>query len=179
MQTKKTSNLSLDITKDSLGYYSTVLSDERKNPKQKKIVVKKALSYLEGIENSPEKREALLFIITFQVLNQEYYRFDYVYKSLLENSILSKDSLNIANAYRFKASYLKNNTVFDSAFYFYGKSEKIYSKINDLENLGNVLLNKSVTQYFANDFLKADLTAVKAYNILKNQDDKYKIYLIR
>ncbi|MEK8178909.1 sensor histidine kinase [Flavobacterium buctense] len=174
---KKTTNLGLNKTKDSLSYFSKELSDDRKNLEQKKQVVKKTLSYIEDKENSLEKREVLLSIISFQVLNQEYYKFDYVYKSLLENSILSNDSLNIANAYRFKASYLKNNIVFDSAFYFYGKSEKIYSKINDQENLGNVLLNKSVTQYFANDFLKADLTAIKAYNILKKQDDKYKIYL--
>ncbi|MDI9255990.1 tetratricopeptide repeat-containing sensor histidine kinase [Flavobacterium sedimenticola] len=174
---KKSSNPESN-TNDSLVYYSRILSNDKKSFELKSETSKKAILFAEKKENSKAKREALLSVITFQVLNQDYFRFDFAYKTLLENSIAANDSVNIANAYRFKASYLKNNAVYDSAFYFYGKSEKIFKNLNDEENLGNILLNKSVTQYFANDFLKADLTATKAYNILKNQDDKYKIYVI-
>ncbi|MGL2962522.1 tetratricopeptide repeat protein [Flavobacterium sp. RSB2_4_14] len=158
--------------------YSKLLSDDKKSFELKTAASKKTIELAEKKENSQAKRDALLNVITFQVLNQDYYRFDYAYKTLLENAISAKDSLNIANAYRYKASYLKNNAVYDSAFYFYGKSEELYKNLNDDEGYGNVLLNKSTTQYFANDFLRADVTGVRAYNILKNLDDKYKIYII-
>lgn len=175
---KKTTTSEPINTIDSLVYYSRILSDDKKSFEIKTEASKKAIQLAEKKENNKDKREALLNAITFQVLNQDYFRFDFAYKTLLENSIAANDSVNIANAYRFKASYLKNNSVYDSAFYYYGKSEKIFKNLKDEENLGNILLNKSVTQYFANDFLKADVTATKAYNILKNLDDKYKIYVI-
>lgn len=175
---KKKSDSATKKTNDSLGYYNKLLSDDKKSFELKTVASKKAIELAEKSANSQSKRDALLNIISFQVLNQDYYRFNYAYKSLLEDAIASKDSLNIANAYRFKASYLKNNAVYDSAFYFYGKSEKIFKNLNDQENLGNVLLNKSVTQFYANDFLRADVTATNAYSILKNLDDKYKIYVI-
>jgi signal transduction histidine kinase len=174
---KKQSESAITKTNDSLIYYSKILADDKKSFELKTVASKKAIELAEKKENNQSKRDALLNVITFQVLNQDYYRFDYAYKTLLENAIIAKDSLNIANAYRFKASYLKNNAVYDSAFYFYGKSEKIFKNLNDEENLGNVLLNKSATQYFANDFLRADVTGARAYNILKNLDDKYRIYL--
>ncbi|MEM0541634.1 tetratricopeptide repeat protein [Flavobacterium sp. j3] len=163
---------------DSLNYYSKILSDDKKSYQEKVIASKKAVELSKTKKNSQAKREALVNVITFQVINQDYYRFDFTYKTLLQDAITANDSINIANAYRYRASYLKNNTVYDSAFYYYGESEKIYEIFSDELNLGNTLLNKSVVQFYSNDFLRADVTGVRAYNILKNLDDNYKIYLI-
>ena len=174
---KKTFQPEVSVKQDSLEYFNKVLSDGNRSFDFKKNISKKALVFAEKSNNTKLKREVLLNIISFQVNSQEYYKFDKAYNDLLNNSISSNDSTNIANAFRYKASYLKNNAVFDSAFYFYGKSEKIFQKLNDKENLSGVLLAKSVTQFYSNDFLKADLTATNAYNILKDLDDNYKTYL--
>ena len=175
---KKGNDVQSTESADSLTYYAKLLSDDKKNYQEKIIASKKAVELSKTKKNSQSKRDALYTVISFQALNEEYYRFNYVFNTLLENAISSKDSLSIANAYRFKATYLKHNAVYDSAFFYYGKSEKIFKILNDKENLGNVLLNKSITQFYANDFLKADVTATKAYTILKNYDDKYKIYAV-
>jgi len=175
---KEKTNSAATKPNDSLGYYSKLLSDDKKSFELKTVASKKAIELAEKSANSQAKRDALLNIITFQVVNQDYYRFDYAYKTLLDNAIASNDSLNIANAYRYKASSLKNNAVYDSAFYYYGKSEKIFKNLDDEENIGNILFAKSVTQFYANDFLRADLTARSAYKIVKNLDDKYKTYII-
>ncbi len=99
-------------------------------------------------------------------------------RKLSNLSLASNDSLNLAKSYRFLAGYYKDVNVYDSSFYYYLKSEKIYKKADDLEDYAIVLLYKSVVQYYISDFLGSDITAKSSYQILKGKKNYEKTYSV-
>ncbi len=163
---------------DSLDIYIKLLEESKLSNEKKKPIIDKSIFILSSSNNSTKKREAL-FKIALQLYNQKEWK-DYlkVSKILIQNSLEAKDSINIAKAYRYNAGYYKNNQIFDSSFYFYVKAEKIYKNLNDNENYGNILFNKGIVQSSVNNFLGADLSFSKAYNIFKLSEDKQKVYEI-
>lgn len=88
-------------------------------------------------------------------------------KVLLQKATIKKDTLNIARYYRYTAGYYKHNKVYDSAFYYYSKAEKLYKKLGRNNDLGTALYNKGVVQFLANDFLGAEFSLTQAEFILK------------
>lgn len=87
------------------------------------------------------------------------------------------DSLNLARYHRYKAAYHKKITMkYDSAFYHYLKSEKIYKELKDYDGYSNVLLNKGILQYNIDDYFGADLSLSSAYIIAKKRKDYRKMY---
>jgi tetratricopeptide (TPR) repeat protein len=95
---------------------------------------------------------------------------------LLENAIVSNDTTNQAQVYRYKANYYKNASVNDSAFYYYLKAEKLYKKLKDSSNIANILTNKSIVQYNAGDYVGADRSLTESYTLLKNSNDNSKLF---
>ncbi len=89
----------------------------------------------------------------------------------LQKSLEKKDTLNLARYYRYQAGYYKNNQIFDSAFYYYTKSEKLFKKTNDLNGLGEVFWNKGQVLHNINDFSGAELEYEKAKTIFKKTDN--------
>jgi signal transduction histidine kinase len=161
---------------DSLDFFSKEIVNDNLDINFKKSLSEKILKITDRKENTQQIRNLLFNVLTYQTNTSEYYKFDQIYSKLLSKSSKAKDTLNIANAYRYKAAFFRHKTIYDSAFYYYFKAEKLFVILKDRENLGNILLNKGITQFYANDFLKADVTASKAYTILKDFDDKYRVY---
>ena len=95
----------------------------------------------------------------------------------LQKSLEEKKISNIAKSYRYCGRYYLNVKNNDSALYYYLKSEKLYSKLNDKPNLAYVLIREGMVQFFANDFLGADLSITKAYNLTKGSDDRDQLFL--
>ena len=105
--------------------------------------------------------------------SEEYFK---VTKIVLENSIAEKDNPNIAKAYSYLGDYYVNTSKKDSAYLFYTKAEKIYSKLNDNTNLGSIYVSIAIVQNYENDFLGSELSAVKALNVLNGTSQKAKIH---
>lgn len=126
-------------------------------------------------KNSSDKRNSLNQIIDNYFELGEWNKYKGCSQKLLKLSESSGDSVLIAKSHRCLGNYYFNENVLDSSFYHYGKSEKIYKNLNDLD-YGVVLLKKGVVQLSANDFLGADLSLRKAYSILKDTEDYQRIY---
>lgn len=161
---------------DSLLYYirysnSNKVSDENKNK-----ALDKGYRLIKTLKNTTQNRDTLFNIVYKYYSNKNWIKFEDASKLLLKNSLESNDTSNIVKSYRFKANYLKKIEVYDSSFYYYLKAEKIYSTIDDKENLAIILLNKGIVQYAINEYLGAELSLSKAYYIFKESDDKNKIY---
>lgn len=109
---------------------------------------------------------------------QDWPSFNETTQAYIEVAAAIHDSSELAKAYRFKAEYYKNLSSFDSAFYFYTKSEKLYKKLKDNINLGKIYLRKGTVQFYANDYLGADISTSQAYNLLRNSEDKQTIYQV-
>ncbi len=95
---------------------------------------------------------------------------------LLENSLKYNDSLYYGLSLRYIGNYYYQKNNLDSTFYFYTRSEKVFNKIKDKKNYPIILLKKGIVQLEINDFLGADLSLRKAYQIFKNGNDFQKLY---
>jgi signal transduction histidine kinase len=97
---------------------------------------------------------------------------------LINHSIKSKDTLNIALGYRYLAGFYRKTAVNDSAFIYFSKAEKLFKSLNDKINEGSVLSSKSIIQYNVGDFVGADRSLTRAYYLLKNTKENDKLYVI-
>lgn len=96
-------------------------------------------------------------------------------KVLLQKATAKNDTLNIARYYRYTAGYYRHNKVYDSAFYHYSKTEKLYRKLGRNHDLGNALLLKGAVQFIVNDFLGAEFSLTQAEFLLKKAKDNFKL----
>jgi signal transduction histidine kinase len=113
---------------------------------------------------------------------ESYYYIREYDKSLLSSkqayrlSVSAKDTATMARAlYNAGDSYYaKANN--DSAFYYYTQSEKLYSKIDDLGSLGEVLMYKAYVYYNSGEYELCETEAVKALKLLQNEQKTALIY---
>jgi len=173
---KKEKIISEKSATDSLSYYMKLANSKGISDKEKLIIIDKAFKLVPTLKNTSKKRDTLFSITYRYYINKEWKKFNIASNLLLRESIETKDSTNIVKVYRFKANYLKKTEVFDSSFIYYLKAEKIYFKQNDELNLANILYNKGIVQYLVSDYIGAELSLFKAYSILKNSNEKDKLY---
>ena len=167
--TDKKNKLILEESRvDSLDFYLKKYHSADTSNKLKIKYLEKSFQVLKKLDNSSKNRDTLFKVSYEFYSNQEWNNFEEVSNYLIGSAKEAKDTLNIANVYRFKANYFKRTEVYDSAFYYYVKSEKLYLKLGDNINYANILFNKGIVQYKVNDFLGAELSLSKAYYMLKN-----------
>lgn len=138
----------------------------------------KALNLIRNSINTKKNREYSYEIISKYYSLNQWKKYKLASEILLNNSISSNDSINIAKSYRSFGNYYYQNQVLDSAFSFYSKSEKKYKELNDLDGYSTILLKKGIIQYNINDFFAADLSLSTALTFAKQNNDKAKIYSI-
>lgn len=167
-----------DQSIDSVNSFLKNVDNKKVDLKSQFIGYRRALELYKNQTNDSIIRNKLLLI------TQGFYRLDKAEdfqkasNLLIERSLVSKDSFNLAQAYRYKGNFYKNKLQNDSAFYYYYNSEKILKRIKEKEALSNVLLNKSITQYNIGDFVAADRSLTEAYeniDVKKEFDKSYAI----
>ncbi len=84
----------------------------------------------------------------------------------------------MAQGYRYLAGYYKKKVINDSAFIYFSKAEKLFRTIGDKTNEGTVLSSKSIIQYNVGDFIGADNSLTKAYQLLKDSKESDKLYVV-
>jgi len=169
-------NFTENKTLDSLDIYLKIANEDTVNLAKRIDSNNKALRILLQQENDSLNRKNL-----FQVANRFYNmnqseKYFKVTKIISENSIASNDTENIAKAYSYLGDYYTTTSKKDSAFLFYKKAEKIYLKLKDNINLGNVYVSIAILQNYENDFLGSELSATQALNVLRETSEKAKIY---
>lgn len=128
------------------------------------------------ILKKPNTRDELFERFFYNYQQKNWKEFRKISDNLVSESERADDFKNLARTYRYLAAYHKNISQFDSAFFYYTKSEKNYRKINDVSNLSNILLNKSVVQFYAGDNVGADRTITEAYSAISASGDYQKEY---
>ncbi|MFZ0596066.1 MAG: ATP-binding protein [Flavobacterium sp.] len=119
-----------------------------------------------------QKDDSIKKINLFKIANRYYNMSDWqsfkkVSNLILEESINTKDSINIGKSYTYLGDYYQLQTISDSAFLNYFKAEKIYTGISDDLNLAKIFLRKADLQLNEGDFFESEITVFKALKILK------------
>ncbi|KQS50380.1 hypothetical protein ASG38_03135 [Flavobacterium sp. Leaf359] len=173
---KKKEKFSEKSISDTLFTYLTLANEDTIPYEDRLSYNKKAFAILINQENDSLNRVNL-----FKVANRYYNMNNFVEywkvsKIIAERSKNENDTLNIARAYTYIGDYYACTVKKDSAFLYYTKAEKIYQKKNDKVNLGGVFISMATAQGYENDFLGSELSAIKALNVLRDTQEKSKIY---
>lgn len=166
----------IPASSDTISAYIYKCDVESIPVKLKLKYAKKAFLLLKGGSNTRSERD-----LTYELIVRFYNLGNWPdYKSasniLLKKALESNDTINIAKSYRSLGNYYNQKQTFDSAFYFFSKSEKIYKELNDYDGYSTILLKKGIIQYVCNDFSGADLSLSNAYILAKRTNDKLKLY---
>lgn len=171
----KTHQYEVSQIRDSIAFYKKAIDIQISN-KDKSNLNKKLFNFLNHSQNSLNIRENLDSVINNCYDLNDWDTYNLSASLLLKQSKLSKDTLFIARAYRYKGNYFYKKKNLDSSYFYYVNSEKTYLKLKDVNNFALVSLKKGVVELEINDFIGADVSLTKAYNILKHTDDYKRVY---
>ncbi|WP_298303125.1 tetratricopeptide repeat-containing sensor histidine kinase [Flavobacterium sp.] len=158
---------------------SSILFDKylkNKNNQNNNFYLDESFKILKNEANSEYKRSLLSKIILEYYNNDNVEKLDESTKLLLLISNKSLDSSHIAIASRSRGNYYYRISKFDSSYYYYIRSEKIYLKLKDTISYSTILMNKGIAQYSVGDYLGAQLSLEKANLLFKKTKNFSKIY---
>lgn len=171
-------NTSLSQPKnDSIKKYLELASNDTLPYPDRNKYNKKAFSFIDLSKNDTLTRW-YLFQISVNY-NSSFNKKKYLKISSyhFEKSKKANDTLNLARYYRYRAAYFRKLSVFDSSYFYYLKSEKLYKKTNDKFGLASVYLSKASVLHNVNNYLEAELWFNKALRLLKGTKYKNKLVL--
>ena len=109
-------------------------------------------------------------------LSNEYYYLKNITKSLeiskraLILAQKQKDTSSVARAYFYIADCFEADRK-DSAYYYYHKSEKLYSSQGQFEKVGHARFKKAYLLFFEGNYLESEIEISKALQLLKGSDN--------
>lgn len=119
------------------------------------------------IKNDTLKKKRSFLIADHFYYQNDSLRFRHWNRENLRLSNEIKDNLGVAESYRILANFLFRNNVFDSSYYYYNRSLKIYEELKDEVNSGKVLINMATIQRNSKDFVGSEVATMKAIRKLK------------
>ena len=166
-------------SEDSLTTYLSKANDLSSTTIKRQDYIKKSYGIIINQPNDSLQRVNLFRIANryYNINNWKEYR--EIVLIVLEKSESSKDTASTAKAYSYLGDYYGSQGVSDSAFIYYFKAEKIYSKQNDNYSLAKTRLNKALLQYNESDFLGSEMSVFKALSAIKGEkanDIQYECY---
>jgi len=136
----------------------------------------KALSIILDNDNDSLSR-ANLFKVANRYFNMnKLEKYEKTSKLIIEKAKAKRDTASVGKAYVYLGDFYANTSKKDSAFSYYTKAQKIYQKLNDVKNLGGVYISMALVQADQKDYLGGELSAIKALNVLRESQEKPKIY---
>ena len=174
---KKKSELKTNPS-DSLGYYLSKSEKRDLSKKEKVKLLNQATILIKNSENTLKTRELNYDLISKYFETESWDNYKIATKILLKNSLAANDVISLAKSYRSFGNYYLQKEVFDSSFYYYTKSEKIYYEIKDYDGYSSIMLKKGLIQFNVNDNIGADLSLSKALASEKKINDSRKKYSI-
>ncbi|MCR5861516.1 ATP-binding protein [Flavobacterium sp. J372] len=139
-------------------------------------ILDSAYSELEDYKNDTVTR------YLYRRLSAAYYNLDLYGKAVtsarttLNRGIEAKDSLSMARAYYYLADAHYGKGQLDSAFTYYSQAQKLYTEINDLGTLGEVLLYKAYIYYDLGEYALCETAAARALPLLQNENKIVHVY---
>ncbi len=174
--------VSCQKSKDSAEYKSEVVTILKKletsesDDNTKEITLDTLSQFLLAHNNDSINRNLIL-----EVANNYYniIRFEKYYKltnKLYHLSIEKKDTILMARTLYYLGDYYNNKSVYDSAFSYYNKSEKLYKIKKDTLMLGTISFLKGGVIYNTGNFAESETEAVKAMQLLSKTENTNLIY---
>jgi signal transduction histidine kinase len=173
---KKVNNRSIALSNDSLPIYFTLANDFNLSTEKRLEYISKANEIVINQENDSINR-----INLFKIANRYYNIGDWKEYSKTVNLVLTNseslnDTVNMAKAYGYLGDYYLQKSVSDSAFLYYYKAEKMYTKLNDDYQLAKTIINKAELLFRIGDFIGSEKEVFRVLRIIKYQKNTTEIF---
>ena len=155
---------------DSLDTYLNTAKNKSLPEKTRHKSAEKALTVLEGKDNSIEVRNGLNDIAQQFYLLRRPTRVNHVVDKVIDLSVSAKDSVNIAKAYNVLGNQSIDRGKNDSAYYYFLKAEKLFSSTLDSIHLAKNYIDKAFVQLYESDYSGCELSCIQALSFYKNSD---------
>lgn len=167
----KTTDKKTSATNDSIQKYLALAGNDTLDFDKRIKYNDRAVSFIDMEKNDSLTREYLNLVVYNYLFVKDFISFKKYSDSYYKKSILEKDTLGLARYYRYIGSYYLRKNIFDTAFYFYIKSEKLYKKIKNEEGTAFVYSNMCHAQFKLDDYLGCEVSAKKAYRYFEKVND--------
>ncbi len=161
---------------DSIKKYLELAGNGDLDSKTRKKYNDKALEILDISRNDTLARFFLGSISANCIRIKDFEKYKKVSKYHYEKAVQSKDTLNLMRYYWYKGVSYTAHKINDSAFYCFIKAEELHKKNKQDISLGNIKLNKGITQFRIGDYSGAEISLITAYKIYDKKNEKELIY---
>lgn len=169
------SNSSKEKT-DSIAYYLDRASNKNLNDQQRTTSLNKAYFNVKEEQNTFTSRSNLNKIASqFYYLKQDK-ELRQAVNLVIERSSSANDSINVGRAYNTLGNYHLDTQLNDSAYFYFLKAEKMFSRTKDSLDLGKNYIDKAFVQLYESDYSGCELSCIQALNYYKNSNQWQKQY---
>jgi len=98
-----------------------------------------------------------------------------VVKYNYSESLKLKDTSRIIKSTINYGHYYLRRNFYDSAFYYFDKSQKLYVASNQLDKSNELAIEKATIQYYKGDYLGSETTIFKSLSFYKKKEDYLKL----
>lgn len=160
---------------DSIVFYNNNIKQLNTSDSFKKILNDKVFKLNKSINNDSIR------IKNNDTIAYNYFKLNYYddYKKVVRTNY--HESLKYADTSRIIKStinyghyYLRRN-IYDSAFYYFDKSQKLYIANNQVDESNELAIEKATIQYYKGDYLGSETTILKSLSYFKNKNDLFKL----
>ncbi len=140
---------------------------------------RKAYEIIKTNKNDSLNRELYFELAWNYFTVNDIIKFGKITNEVLLLSEKSNNKYHVAQSLNLLGIYYETNSINDSAFYYYLKTEKIYKELGLENKLCSIYRNKALVQYYVNDYLNAEKSLIDALIVAKKYNlvyEKFKIY---
>jgi signal transduction histidine kinase len=135
-----------------------------------------AFKYLQtGTNDSITRNLYFKTALKYYYLN-DYDKYLQASRKVLKLSLAKNDSPHTAKAFCYIGEYFDDESQLDSAFYYYNKSNNLYSDLKDSLNTGRTILYKAGILFDAGNFAESEVESINALKMLRKQKNSRLIY---
>lgn len=164
-----------EYLKDSIEFYNKSIKSSTISDSLKKKLNDKAYKLNKSNNNDSIR------IKNNDTIAYNYYKLNYfddyqkVVKSNYFGSLQQKDTNRIIKStINYGHYYLRRNN-YDSAFYYFDKSQKLYIVNNQVDNSNELSIEKASIQFYQGDYLGSETTILKSLSYFKKKNEELKL----
>ena len=162
----KTTKQSTDPS-DSITVWIDRSNDPKLRPEEQDKWLSRAYDETYKRPDDSLKTEYLSKISLAYLRRKDSLKFRLANKETMAVAIKINDSINMAESHWDMATFFKNTSIPDSAYYHYGEAHKIYNLLNNDLYSGRMLYNMALIQSNIKDFIGSEINTIKAIELLK------------
>ena len=166
----------IDNSNDSITIWLDRSNDPKLSPEEQKEWLSKSYSEASSRPDDSLKTEFLSKISLAYLKRKDSLNFRLTNRETSALASKVQDSVNLAESHWDLATFFKQYSIQDSAYYHYGEAQKIYSQIGDDLYSGRMLYNMAIIQNNIKDYIGSEINTIKAIELIKPLKENRYIY---